>query len=116
MAGWVLVRRGEAGAERDVVGAGAVLHGLVTVVADRVVLGEVAQDRGVALRHVVEAHLHGALVDRGGRGWAGIVTRWFGHPWGGRGVGGGGFVAHVVESGGGGRAGRSQPDDTAVLA
>src|SRR5262249_56851378 len=49
----VLVRGGEAGAEHDVVRAGAPLDRLVEVIADRVVLREVAQDRLVALGPVL---------------------------------------------------------------
>src|SRR5581483_384249 len=82
LAAGILERRGEAGAQRDVVGARAALYRLVVVVADRVPLGERLQVRGVALRHVVEAHRHGALEDRGGRVGAIVVAGRVGHPGG----------------------------------
>src|SRR5262249_4187001 len=97
-AGRVLVRRGKAGAERDVVGAGAALHCLVIVVADRVVQRQVVEDGRVALRHVVEAHRHRALVDSGRRNGAVVVPGRVGHPRVQPGLRGGGLLPHLVEA------------------
>src|SRR5262249_22948865 len=94
----VLVRRGKAGAERDVVGAGAPLHRLVIVVADRVPQRQVVEDGRIALRHVVEAHRHRALVDRGGRGGAVVVSGRVGHPRVEPGLRGRGLLPHLVEA------------------
>ncbi len=80
------------------VGAGAALHRLVVVVADRVVQREVLEDRLVALRHVVVAHGHRALVDR--RGWLGavVVPGGVGHPGPQLAAGHGGLLPHLVEA------------------
>jgi len=80
-----------------VVRARATLHRLMVVVADRVLLGQVLQDGRVAFGHVVVAHLHGALVDRGRRHGAVVVARGVGHP-GGEVVAVGALLPHLVEA------------------
>ncbi len=75
VAGGVLMEGGVAGAEHDVIGAGAPHHRLVIVVGAGVVVGEEAQHRRVAVAHAVVAHLQAALVDRVGRDRAVVEPR-----------------------------------------
>ena len=63
------------------VGAGAALDGLVVVVADRVVLGQVAQDGRVTVGHVVVAHLQCALEDGRRRMRAVVIAGGVGRPY-----------------------------------
>jgi hypothetical protein len=93
-----LVRGREPGAERNVVRAGAALHRLVVVVADRVVLGQVTHDRRVALGHVVEAHRQAALEDLRGRDGAVVIARGVGHPIEQPTLVRGGLLPHLVEA------------------
>jgi len=66
------VEDGVAKAEHDVVGTGTAHDGLVEVVADGVLIGELFEVRGVALRHVVEAHGGGAFAGGGVAEGAGL--------------------------------------------
>src|SRR5262249_23495477 len=94
----VLVGGGEAGAERDVVGAGAALHRLVEVIAHRVVLGQVGQDRRVTLGRVADAGLQPALEDRGRRDRAVVVAGGVGYPGEQAAVMRRGLLPHLVEA------------------
>ena len=53
---------GVAVAQHDVIRAGAAIHGLVEVVAHRVIVGEALEVRGVAVLDVVEAHRRGSFA------------------------------------------------------